>query len=102
VRFGRRVVHVPSLLSVDAMRSRSLLFRTFHGWAPEIPPDAAEAPRDPAVGENLYCALGYLVDGARVVRADVYDRLPRRKRRRRRKRARSPGGAPTPAGTPPG
>jgi ATP-dependent RNA helicase SUPV3L1/SUV3 len=87
VRFGRRVVHVPSLLSADALRTRSLLLRTFHGRAPEIPPDATVAPRDPSVAESIYCSLGFLVDGSRIVRADLYDRLAPRRRRRRRRRA---------------
>jgi ATP-dependent RNA helicase SUPV3L1/SUV3 len=88
VRFGTETVYIETLLRVDAVRIRALLWAVRHGrGVPELPParrlgHAFET--DPALPASFYAALGFFVAGGLALRADRIERLAALARRRAR------------------
>jgi ATP-dependent RNA helicase SUPV3L1/SUV3 len=75
VRFGTETIYFDGLLKPKAAALRGLLWAVQKGGA--VPPAPAEpgAPRDPAIADSAYAAMGYRVLGRRVLRVDRVERL---------------------------
>ncbi len=70
VRLGTETVYLDGMLKRDATASAALLW-SIHSKldAPKLPGGVA-APRDKAISEDAYRAIGYRVLGARILRVD--------------------------------
>jgi ATP-dependent RNA helicase SUPV3L1/SUV3 len=80
LRLGVETVYIESLLKPRAAALRGLLWAVWHGAAAPAVPGLA-APRDPAVSEAAYGAMGWRVLGPRVLRVDRVERLAAAARR---------------------
>ena len=80
VRFGTETIYVESLLKPRAAALRALLWAAWRGApVPMVP--GLSAPRDPAVSEDAYAAMGWRVLAARLLRVDRVERLAAAARR---------------------
>jgi ATP-dependent RNA helicase SUPV3L1/SUV3 len=80
VRLGTETVYLESLLKPRAAALRGLLWAVWHGAAaPAVP--GVSAPRDQAVSDAAYAAMGWRVLGPRVLRVDRVERLAAAARR---------------------
>ncbi|MDE2228186.1 MAG: disulfide oxidoreductase [Alphaproteobacteria bacterium] len=70
IRLGVESIYHDSLLAPDATALRALLWAVAARDAVPPVPEAAGAPRDPAIGAPAYAAMGYRVLGPRVLRVD--------------------------------
>ena len=75
VRLGTESVYFDALLKPKAAALKGLLWAVRSGGAVPAVPGGSAAPRDPAVAEAAYAAMGYRVLGPRVLRADRLERL---------------------------
>ena len=80
VRLGTESVYIEPLLKPRAAALRALLWAVERGACPPAVPGLA-APRDPAVSEAGYAAMGWCVLGPRVLRVDRVERLAAAARR---------------------
>jgi ATP-dependent RNA helicase SUPV3L1/SUV3 len=75
---GERVIFLRTLLAPASIELRRLLLSTWIGTS-DLPPSprsgAVSAPVVPAANPALYRALGFVVVGPRVIRADMLERL---------------------------
>lgn len=80
VEMGERVIFIPSLLRRPSMERRAALAHAFFdaGSRPRCPrPGAVSVPIARGAHPKAYAAIGYLVFGARAIRADVVERVHR-------------------------
>jgi ATP-dependent RNA helicase SUPV3L1/SUV3 len=70
LRFGVHYAYAPALLKPAAQGLRALLWAVAEGASLPLLPAGTAAPRDPAIAEGFYAALGFVVLGERVLRAD--------------------------------
>ena len=92
LRFGTETVYLEALLKPRPAALRAMLWAVWRGVeTPDVPESAA--PRDPALSEPAYAAMGWCVLGPRVLRVDRVERLAAALRRLARQ---GPFG-PTPA-----
>jgi ATP-dependent RNA helicase SUPV3L1/SUV3 len=75
VHFGAAHFYVPALLKPKAQALRALLWSVAHGASLPVLPTGTAAPRDPAVSEQFYAALGFVLLGERVLRVDRVETL---------------------------
>jgi ATP-dependent RNA helicase SUPV3L1/SUV3 len=75
VHFGALHLYVPALLKPKAQALRALLWSVAHGASLPVLPNGTAAPRDPAVSEEFYAALGFVMLGERVLRVDRLESL---------------------------
>ncbi len=75
VRLGTESVYLEGLLRRDAAAFAALLWAVRNESAPPTMPGGVAAPRDNAIAEEAYAAMGYRVLGARVLRVDKVERL---------------------------
>jgi ATP-dependent RNA helicase SUPV3L1/SUV3 len=78
VRCGRLAVYVAPMLKHQRAAWRALLWSLARGLeAPAVlpPQGRVSLPRDPAIAEEHYLALGFLPLGSRAVRIDIAERL---------------------------
>ena len=81
VRLGTESVYLEPLLKPKAARLRALLWSARTGTAIPPAPEGSAAPRENAVSEAAYAAMGFAVLGPRVLRADRLERLAAAARR---------------------
>jgi len=81
VRFGTETVYFDALLKPRAASLRGLLWAVRRGEAVPAAPNGTAAPRDPAIPEAAYEAMGWRVLGPLVLRADRLERLAAAARR---------------------
>jgi ATP-dependent RNA helicase SUPV3L1/SUV3 len=81
VRFGTESVYLEAVLKPRAAQLRALLWAVWNDASTPTVPGAAAQPRDPAVSELAYAAMGYRVLGAQVLRIDRVERLAAAARR---------------------
>jgi ATP-dependent RNA helicase SUPV3L1/SUV3 len=62
-------------LKPNAQAMRALLWSIAHGASLPVLPAGTAAPRDPAVSEQFYAALGFVPLGERVLRVDRAETL---------------------------
>ena len=86
VRIGVHNVYVAALLKPKALTTRAVLFGVYTGiGGVAMPrPGATSGPRDEAIPDELFEALGYVPLGPRVIRIDMLERLSATLRERRR------------------
>ena len=70
VRLGTETVFVSGMLKPGAAALAALLWAVKHKSARTKLPGGVAAPRDPAIGDEAYLAIGYRVLGKRVLRVD--------------------------------
>jgi ATP-dependent RNA helicase SUPV3L1/SUV3 len=75
VRLGTETIYFDPLLRSKAARLRGLLWAVESGARPPLAPEGAAVPRDPAVCDAAYEAMGYRVLGALALRVDRVERL---------------------------
>jgi ATP-dependent RNA helicase SUPV3L1/SUV3 len=75
VRLGTESVYVEPLLKPAAARLKALLWALRSGAVPPAALSGTAMPRDPALADDAYAALGYRVLGPRVLRVDRLERL---------------------------
>jgi ATP-dependent RNA helicase SUPV3L1/SUV3 len=73
--FGALHLYLPALLKPKAQALRALLWSVAHGASLPVLPNGTAAPRDHAVSEEFYAALGFVVLGERVLRVDRLETL---------------------------
>jgi ATP-dependent RNA helicase SUPV3L1/SUV3 len=81
VRFGTESVYIEAMLKPRAAGLRALLWAVWNGASTPVVPDSVAQPRDPAVSELAYAAMGYRVLGPQVLRIDRVERLAAAARR---------------------
>jgi hypothetical protein len=84
VRLGTETVYIEPLLKPAAVALRALLWSVKEGIplpAPVPPPGRLSLPRDPAMPDAYYAAIGYHVLGPRALRVDRVERLAAAARR---------------------
>ena len=81
VRFGLAHAYISALLKPKAQALRALLWSIAHGASLPVPPAGTAAPRDPAVSEQFYAAMGFVMLGERVLRIDRLETLTAQLRR---------------------
>ncbi len=75
LQFGALHLYVPVLLKPKQQALRALLWSVAHGASLPVLPNGTAAPRDPAVSEKFYAALGFVLLGERVLRVDRVETL---------------------------
>jgi ATP-dependent RNA helicase SUPV3L1/SUV3 len=75
IRLGTETVYLTGLFKRDVAMLNALLWAVKHGAPVPLPPKGVAAPRDPAIAEGAYLAMGYRVLGSRVLRADKVEQL---------------------------
>jgi ATP-dependent RNA helicase SUPV3L1/SUV3 len=75
VHFGARNLYVPALLKPRAQALRAALWSAAHGASVPALPSGTAATRDPAVSEEFYAALGFVLLGERLLRVDRVETL---------------------------
>jgi ATP-dependent RNA helicase SUPV3L1/SUV3 len=75
VRLGTDAVYIEAVLKPRAAGLRALLWAVWHDASTPVVPASVAQPRDPAVSEAAYAALGYRVLGSQVLRIDRVERL---------------------------
>jgi ATP-dependent RNA helicase SUPV3L1/SUV3 len=75
LRFGVLHAYAPALFKPPAQALRALLWAVANGASLPVLPSGTAAPRDPAVSEEFYAAMGFLVLGERVLRVDRAETL---------------------------
>ncbi len=93
IRLGTETVYLSGLFRRDAASLAALLWAVKNGQTVPRVPQGVAAPRDSAIAEEAYIAMGYRVLGTRVLRADKVEQLAASARRLSRQ---GPFG-PTPA-----
>jgi ATP-dependent RNA helicase SUPV3L1/SUV3 len=81
IRLGTETVYLDGLLKRDAASFAAMLWAVQNSSALPSPPGGVASPRDPAIAEAAYAAMGYRVLGARVLRVDKVERLAAAARR---------------------
>jgi ATP-dependent RNA helicase SUPV3L1/SUV3 len=81
VRLGTESVYLEAVLKPRAAALRALLWAVWNDASTPTVPGAVAQPRDPAVSELAYAAMGYRVLGAQVLRIDLVERLAAAARR---------------------
>jgi ATP-dependent RNA helicase SUPV3L1/SUV3 len=81
IRFGIETVYLETLLKPRATALRALLWMVWSGATiPKVPEGAAQ-PRDPAISDPAYGAMGYRVLGPLALRVDRLERFAAAARR---------------------
>ncbi len=75
VRLGTETIYLDGQMKRDAASLAALLWAVRNGGSLPIVPGGVAAPRDPAIDEAAYLAMGYRVLGPRVLRADKLEKL---------------------------
>ncbi len=70
VRFGVLHLYVPALLKPGSQASRALLWTVRHGASLPALPQGTAGPRDPALSDKFFAAIGILPLGERFLRVD--------------------------------
>jgi ATP-dependent RNA helicase SUPV3L1/SUV3 len=81
LRLGSESAYLEALLKPRAAALRALLWAVWTGGAAPVVPRGTAEPRDPAVSDDGYAAVGYRVLGPRVLRVDRVERLAAATRR---------------------
>ena len=81
IRLGTETVYLDGLLKRDAATFSAMLWAVRNAAAMTPPPGGVASPRDPAVAEAAYLAMGYRVLGNRILRVDKVERLAAAARR---------------------
>ena len=81
VRLGTESVYLEPILNPKSARLRALLWAARTGSAAPPAPQGTSVPRDPAVSDEAYAAMGYCALGPRAVRADRLERVAAAARR---------------------
>ena len=81
VRLGTESVYLEPLLKPRAARLRALLWSARTGAAIPQAPESTSAPRELAVTDEAYAAMGFCALGPRVLRADRLERVAAAARR---------------------
>jgi ATP-dependent RNA helicase SUPV3L1/SUV3 len=81
VRFGTEAVYIEAVLKPRAAELRALLWAVWNDASTPVVPGAVAQPRDPAMSEAAYAAVGYRVLGTHVLRIDRVERLAAAARR---------------------
>ena len=81
VRLGTESVYLEAVLKPRAAQLRALLWAVWNDASTPTVPGAVAQPRDPAVSERAYAAMGYRVLGTQVLRIDRVERLAAAARR---------------------
>jgi ATP-dependent RNA helicase SUPV3L1/SUV3 len=81
IRLGMESVYLDGLLKRDAALLAATLWTVKNGGVVPAAPGGVAAPRDLAIGEAAYAAMGYRVLGPRVLRVDKVERLAAAARR---------------------
>src|SRR6185312_3584468 len=81
VRLGTESVYLDAVLKPRAAQLRALLWAVWNDASTPTVPGGVAQPRDPAVSELAYAAMGYRVLGAQVLRVDRVERLAAAARR---------------------
>ncbi|HZT51591.1 MAG TPA: disulfide oxidoreductase, partial [Stellaceae bacterium] len=90
VRLGTETVYFDALLKPKAAALKALLWAVRGGSAVPAVPGGTAAPRDPAIADAGYAAMGFAVLGPRVLRFDRLERLAMMVRRAARQGAFAP------------
>ena len=80
LRFGVESIYIEPLFKADTAPWRGLLWAVRAGCSPPPSPRGLAAPRDAAISDAAYAAMGYRVLGPRILRVDRVERLAARVR----------------------
>ncbi len=75
LHFGARHLYVPALLRPKAQALRAALWSAARGASVPALPSGTAASRDPAISEEFYAALGFVLLGERLLRVDRLETL---------------------------